>query len=177
MRLPVIAGLALALAGLDVTSAVAQQPPAGGVAAVRPLYDRLKGLFIKSVAQMPEDGFSFKPTPAVRSFGEQLAHVANENYLFCAAALGQENPNKTDFEKTPTKAVLGRAIAESFAYCDAVYRMDEAKALEETNFFGTKGTRLWIVIYNVTHDSEHYGSLVTYFRLKGMVPPSSQSGG
>ena len=148
----------------------------GGVAAVQPLYGRLKDLYVRSAELMPEEHYGFKPAPEVRTYGQVLGHVANENYLFCAAAKGEENPNKADFEKTTGKAALVKALKESFDYCDPAYRMDEMKAMEEVTFFGNKGSRLWVLIFNATHDSEHYGNIVTYLRMKGLVPPSSQGG-
>jgi len=162
-------------------AAGAQQPAHGhgsmsGIAAVQPLYDRLKDLYVRSAEAMPEEHYGFKPVPEVRSFGEVLGHVANENYLFCAAAMGEENPNTADFEKTTSKAAMVQAIKNSFAYCDPGYRMDEMKAMEEVTFFRQKGSRLWVLTFNLTHDSEHYGNVVTYLRLKGVVPPSSQGG-
>ncbi|HKP29518.1 MAG TPA: DinB family protein [Gemmatimonadales bacterium] len=147
----------------------------GGVDAVRPLYERLRTLYIKSAELMPEADYSFRPAEKVRTYGEVLGHVANEHYLFCSSALGQENPNKTDFEKVG-KAALIEGLKASFAYCDPAYRMDEARAMEETTFFDSKGSRLWVLIFNATHDSEHYGNIVTYLRIKGLVPPSSQGG-
>ena len=171
--------IALAMAPGFARAQQAQQHMHGsmsGVAAVQPLYDRLKDLYVRSAELMPEEHFGFKPAPDVRTYGEILGHVANENYLFCSAAKGEENPNKADFEKTTGKAALVQAIKNSFAYCDPAYRMEETKAMEEVTFFGNKGSRLWVLIFNATHDSEHYGNIVTYLRIKGLVPPSSQSG-
>lgn len=148
----------------------------GGIAAIQPLYERVKDLYIRSAEQMPEEHYGFRPTESVRTFGEILGHVANENYLFCAAALGEDDPNETDFEKTTSKAELLAAVKASFAYCDAAYHMSEARAMERATLFGNTGSRLWVLIFNVTHDSEHYGNIVTYVRMKGLVPPSSQSG-
>lgn len=174
----------LATAALTAAAGVAQaqQPQQHmhgsmtGVQAVQPLYDRLKDLYVRSAELMPDQHYGFKPTPEVRSYGAILGHVANENYLFCAAAKGEENPNQADFEKTTAKAALVQALKDSFAYCDPAYRMEEMKAMEEVTFFGNKGSRLWVLIFNATHDSEHYGNVVTYLRLKGLVPPSSQGG-
>lgn len=167
--------LALAAVIPGVAAAQHEHHKAGGVDAVRPLYERIKDLYLKSAELMPEADYGYRPTEKVRTYGELLGHVANENYLFCANALGQENPNKTDFEKVGKSAML-QALRASFEFCDPAYRMGEMKAMEETTFFGNKGSRLWVLIFNVTHDSEHYGNLVTYLRMKGLVPPSSQGG-
>lgn len=148
----------------------------GGVAAIQPLYQRVQDLYLRSAELMPEDQYAFRPVASVRTFGQLLGHVANEHFLFCAAAKGEQNPNTTDFEDTTSKAALVQALKDSFAYCDPAYRMPETQAMEEVTFFNEKGSRLWVLIFNVTHDSEHYGNIVTYLRTKGLVPPSSQSG-
>jgi len=104
--------------------------------------------------------------------------VANANYLFCSTVKAEKNPSTADFEKTTSKADLVKAIKDAFAYCDGAYQMSDTKAnTEQVTFFGSMtGSRLWALMFNVAHNSEHYGNLVTYFRLKGMVPPSSQGG-
>ncbi|MBE0595429.1 MAG: DinB family protein [Gemmatimonadales bacterium] len=163
--------LAAVLAALPVTAS------AQGMAAIKPLYEDFRGWLIASAQQMPEADYSFKPTPEVRSFGELLGHTANANFMFCSAALGEESPSKQDYEKAATKAEIVQGIEAAFAYCDKAYAMPDAKAMEEITFFRRKGTRLWVLNFNATHDAEHYGNVVTYMRLKGMVPPSSQRGG
>ncbi len=167
------AGVALIACAVPLTA----QTSAGGVAAVKPLYERLREVYVRSAEVMPESNYGFKPVDQVRTFGQLLGHVANENYLFCANAKGEANPNSADFEQTTAKAAMIQALRASFAYCDPAYSMTDAKAQETTRFFGQQGSRLWVLIFNVTHDSEHYGNIVTYLRLKGLVPPSSQGGG
>lgn len=174
-------GLAVIMLAVMPGSARAQEPQhqhamTGSGAAVKPLYDRLKDLYVRSAELMPEEHYGFRPTPEVRTYGEVMGHVANENYIFCSAAKGEENPNQTDFEKTTGKAALVQAVKESFAYCDPAYRMEEMAVMQEVTFFGQKGSRLWVLTFNLTHDSEHYGNIVTYLRMKGLVPPSSQGG-
>ena len=161
-------------------AAVAQMPMShgGGVASVKPVYDIVKGYLTKSAEQMPEANYSFKATPEVRPFGQLIGHVANAQYIVCSAVKGEANPSKADFEKTTAKADLVKALNDSFAYCDGAYQIDDMKAMEEITLFGSmKGSRLWGMAFNAAHDFEHYGNIVTYFRLKGMVPPSSQQGG
>ncbi len=163
--------VAFALAAFPVP-AIAQS--VGGMASVRPLYDNVKDWLIRSAEQVPEEHYSFRPTPEVRSFGELIGHVANANYLFCAGATGEDNPNTTDYEKTTSKAELVAGVKASFEYCDSAFQMSDSKALEQVTFFGQAGSRLWVLMFDVAHDMEHYGNVVTYMRLKGMVPPSSQ---
>jgi uncharacterized damage-inducible protein DinB len=147
-----------------------------GMAAVTPLHENVKGWLIASAEQMPEDKYDYRPTPEVRSFGELMGHVANATYMFCSGAMGEQSPNSTDFEKVTTKAEVVEGLKAAFGYCDAAYKMSEAEAMEETTFFGQTGSRLWVLMFNVAHNMEHYGNAVTYLRINGMVPPSSQRG-
>jgi len=164
--------LAVALA-LAIPGAVSAQ----GVASVQPLYEMAKGWLVKSAEQMPEANYAFKPTPQVRSFGELIGHVANANFMFCSSILGEKSPATQDFEKTTDRAALIKGIKDAFAYCDGAYKITDARSREPIEFFGMKGDKLWALMFNVAHNTEHYGNVVTYFRLKGMVPPSSQQGG
>jgi uncharacterized damage-inducible protein DinB len=139
----------------------------------------VKGNIVKAADQMPEADYAFKPVDTVRSFGAIIGHIANANYMLCSAASGAANPMKeTDIEKTKTtKADLQKALADSFTYCDAQFdAVPDAKATEVAEFFGRKMPRLNILQFNTAHDFEHYGNIVTYMRIKGMVPPSSQGG-
>jgi len=153
-------------------------PEPGVVAAVRPVYEMVKGWLVKSANQMPDSNYGFKPTPAVRSFGGIIGHVANANYMLCTVARGGENPMaKTDYEKVADKASLVKALEASFAYCDKAYEISDAASKQQVELFGLKGSKLWLLSFNAAHEDEHYGNLVTYFRLKGMVPPSSKRAG
>ena len=153
--------------------ALAQDNPY--IPAAKQTLGMVKGNIVKSAEQMPEEHYSFKPTPDVRSFAELIGHVANANYMICSRASGAENPNKANIEKTVTaKAELSKALAESFAFCEAQFDGLGAKAPEVIDLFGMKMPRLNALQFNTIHDMEHYGNIVTYMRLKGLVPPSSQ---
>jgi len=138
----------------------------------------IKGNVVKAAEQMSEENYAFKPTPDVRSFGQLVGHIANANYMICSTASGAANPNAGDIEKTKTsKADLSKAVADSFAFCEAQFdALPAAKAAEVIELFGMKMPRLNALQFNTAHDFEHYGNIVTYMRLKGMVPPSSQRG-
>lgn len=157
-----------------VPSLLSAQGTSGAVASIRPHYDRIKSLYIRSAEAMPEAKYGFRPSPDVRTYAELLGHVANETYMFCADALGIPDPNKTNFEKVTSQAQMTAGLKAAFAFCDAAYAMPDARAMEQVESMGGKGTRLWLLIYNVTHDSEHYGNIVTYLRINGVVPPSSR---
>lgn len=150
----------------------------GPVASVRPLYEMVKGYVTQSAELMPEANYSFKPTPDVRSFGELVGHVANASYLFCSIVKGEKSPATTDFEKAATKAAVVQGLKDAFAYCDGAYQISDMQAMEEVAlpFGNMKGSKLWALAFNQSHDWEHYGNMVTYFRLKGLVPPSSRGG-
>jgi uncharacterized damage-inducible protein DinB len=166
--------LALAISLALPAGAAAQAGPAAG--SVKPLYDQVSSWIVQAAEQVPEEMYSFKPTPDVRSFGQLFGHVANAHYSFCSTALGEKSPATQDAEKLTTKAEIVAALKASVAYCGKAYEMSDAKAMEPAALFGMKGTRLWVLAFNATHDNEHYGNLVTYLRLKGMTPPSSQRG-
>jgi len=110
----------------------------------------------------------------VRTVGQLFAHIADGQYEFCSSAQG--TPVDKGIEKTAkTKAEISAAVKEAFAYCDAAFaKMTDASAAETVSFFGHQLTRLSIMDFNTAHTMEHYGNLVTYMRLKGIVPPSSE---
>ena len=169
----------LAACTVIAVSSPALAQPSPYAAAAKPILGMVKDNITKSAEQMKEEDYAFKPVDSVRSFGAILGHIANANFMICSMASGAENPMKgTDIEKTKTaKADLQKALAESFAFCDAQFdAMTEAKAAEMTDFFRGKQPRLNILQFNIAHDMEHYGNLVTYMRIKGLVPPSSQGG-
>lgn len=148
---------------------------AQGVNSIKPLYEQFKGWLIASAEQTSEELYSFQPTPEVRTFGKIIGHVANASYLFCSGATGEQNPNSADFEELTSKAVLVEELKNAFAYCDRAYEMADEKAMEQTTFFGQQNTRLWVLNFNAMHNAEHYGNIVTYMRISGLTPPSSQS--
>jgi len=127
-----------------------------------------------SVDKIPDNLWSFQPTPDVRTVAQLFAHVADGQYEFCGAADGK--PVDKGIEKSAkTKEAIVAALKDAFAYCDAVYsKMSDADAATMVDFFGRKATKLGIMDFNTAHTMEHYGNLVTYMRLKNIVPPSSQ---
>ena len=143
--------------------------------AARAQFDLIKGNLSKTAMKVPEDQYAFKPTPDVRSLGEIIGHVADSNYLICAVAAG-EKPPQSSFEKGKhSKAELVKAMDDSIAYCDKVgAALDDTKGAAGVPFFGTQMPKLAVFNFNIQHCNEHYGNLVTYMRLKGIVPPSSE---
>ncbi len=163
----------------------AQQPPANPLAAyLKTAEGTVQTNIVKSADKFAETDYGFRPAgiaPEVRTFGQFLGHVANASYSYCSRAKGEQNPNKTDFEKTATaKADLAKALQGAFAYCDSVYAsMTDAQLVEMISAPGPNNTtrqftRGQVLIANLAHNNEHYGNLVTYMRAKGIVPPSSE---
>jgi uncharacterized damage-inducible protein DinB len=134
-----------------------------------------KNNLLKSAEEMPEENYSFKPVSTVRSFGELVGHVADAQYEFCSAVIG-DGKQPPGIEKSKTsKADLIAALKDAFAYCDPAYNgMTDAKAGEMVKFFGHDAPKITILNFNFGHNMEHYGNMVTYLRMKGLVPPSSQ---
>ncbi len=170
MRWPIMSLLAVSCAWAQTS---ANNPL---VASSKVFYSNAKNDILKSADKMAEDKYAFKPTATVRTYGQVLAHVADGQYEFCGAAAG--NHDQKNIEQTAkTKADIVAALKAAFAYCDAIYAgMTDAKAAEMIPAFGEfKVTRLGMLDFNVSHTMEHYGNLVTYMRIQGVVPPSSES--
>jgi len=144
--------------------------------AVKGQFGMIKGVVARTAEKVPEELYSFKPTPEVRSIAQLLGHIADSQFGMCAAAAG-EKPPQSNIEKTfNSKAQLSKAVTESNAYCDKVIAgMDDKKGMEIIQFFTGPTPRLHVLTFNIAHSYEHYGNLVTYMRLKGIVPPSSES--
>lgn len=150
---------------------------------LRNAYTTNRNFLAKAADKMPEELYSLRPGPQqeVRTFGQIIGHVANANYLYCSRAKGEANPNQgKDAEKLATKAELVKALSDALAYCDAAYgSLTDASAMETVTNTAANGRqpqaiRATFLIANVAHNNEHYGNLVTYFRIKSIVPPSSE---
>lgn len=168
-------GIFVLAATIAAPSAAMAQAPANPMqASLKAAFDGLKGNISKSAEKVGEDLYAFKPTPEVRSFGQLIGHIADAQFGMCATAAGEKPPQSGIEKGQSAKAALVKALNESIAYCDKVFAgMDDTKGMEVTKFFTGPTTRLGILAFNTAHSYEHYGNLVTYMRLKGIVPPSS----
>jgi len=155
---------------------------AGTLAAQNPFSDdtkaawnNVKNYILRAAEKMPEENYAFKPVPEVRTFGAILGHIADAQFSSCARAAGEMRaPAQVEKTKT-TKAELTAALKEAAEFCDGVYGgMTDAKAAETVKAMGREVTRLGLLNGNTSHCNEHYGNLVTYLRIKGIVPPSSE---
>jgi uncharacterized damage-inducible protein DinB len=173
-----LSGVAIAMMALPAHG-LAQAAPANPITqSLRDAWSGAKTNVRRSADVMPEAKYNFKPVDGVRTYGAILAHVAGASYEFCSAAKGEKTPHAEDeFEKSAkTKADIVKALDGAIAYCDDVYKsLDDAKAAQIVigAFGGPKGARAALLVGNTGHFMEHYGNLVTYLRINGLVPPSS----
>jgi len=166
----------VALLGQEKSQAQAAPPANPITASEKGLYSFVSNAVIGAAQKMPEESYSFKPTPEVRSFGQLVGHVADANYMFCALSSGEPNPAK-GIEKTKTsKADLVAAVKDAVAYCDKAFdTMTDAKGSQMVKFMNFDIAKLTVFSLNTAHTDEHYGNMVTYLRMKGIVPPTSEN--
>ncbi len=135
---------------------------------------QVKDWLLRSAEKMPEENYGFKPADAVRSYGQIVGHVADMQYIFCSSVLGEKNPAPRVEKTKTTKAELIAALKEAFGYCDKAYdSLTDATAGQTVKHYGNDMPKLFLLSTNVAHTALHYGNLVTYMRLKNIVPPSS----
>lgn len=173
LRLAAVAVFAYAVA-------VQAQAPANPISdGIRDGWNSARRNMLGSTKVMPQQKYTFKPVDTVRTFGQILAHVAGANYVFCAAARGEMKPpfSEDHFEKmTQTSSDIAKALQDSITYCDAAYTaLTDASAAQmiKAPFGDGQQPRATVLMGNTNHNTEHYGNLVTYLRINGLVPPSS----
>ena len=180
-----LAPAAVALAQEKPASVPQDKPAAVASAQDNPLstwnktaYGAVQHILLRTAEKMPEENYKFKPTDSVRSFGQTLGHLADSQYYFCSTAIGEKNPAPKIEETKSSKADLIAALKGAFAYCDKAYDgMTDASGTQMVKLFGTEETpKLSVLTVNQMHNLEHYGNLVTYMRLKNIVPPTSEPG-
>jgi len=164
------------LAATVIPAAAAAQGTDPVSASIRAQYGPVKANIIASAEQMPAEDYDFQPTPEVRTFGQLIGHLAFAQFSICSGLVGEASPRPGNLEaQLTTKAELVEAITEAFKFCDSAYAdATDATLGDEVAFFGSTSVRHYPLTYALVHANEHYGNIVTYMRLKGMVPPSSQ---
>ena len=172
----IVARSVLALALVAAPSAAQAQGSNPLTANAKVQFGALSGFVVRSAEKVPEDLYSFRATPEVRSMAELFGHVADAMFAMCATAAGTKPP-RTGIEKAVTaKPALVAALKEGVSYCNSVYDgMTDQKGLETVPFYFGPTPRVSVLYFVVTHTYEHYGNLVTYMRLKNIVPPSSEA--
>jgi uncharacterized damage-inducible protein DinB len=172
------------LLAIPAAAQTAQPSPANPLSTwLRNAYTGNRNNIVKSAEKMPEENYGMRPGPQeeVRTFGQQVGHVARYNYLWCSQAKGEKNPSAgTDLEKLPTKAELLKALNDAFTYCDGVYAaLTDTSGMEMVDITQesgrqTRNLRMALLILNYGHNNEIYGNIVTYLRIKSIVPSSSE---
>ncbi len=159
---------------------LAAQAPAAAVAnpisaSQGKMYTMLSGVVIAAAEKMPEENYSFKPSPDVRTFGQLVGHLADSQNYFCSLASGEPKPGGGVEKSKTSKADLVSALKEAVAYCGKVYSgMTDAKGAEMVKLMNMDFARITVLSGNTAHDYEHYGNMATYMRIKGIVPPTSE---
>jgi uncharacterized damage-inducible protein DinB len=157
----------------------AVKPPDSPSKVVLDSWNDIGRKLIAMAEDFPEDKYDFKPTPAQRSFAEQLLHAAGSNYFFINPAMGkpipkEEDPKRADFK---TKADIVAYVKKSFAEGAAALKARGDKGLSDllVDPFAHQQVRVLDMAYGlIEHSGEHYGQLVVYYRLSGLAPPESR---
>jgi uncharacterized damage-inducible protein DinB len=127
----------------------------------------------------PEDKYDFKPTPAQRSFAEQLLHAANTSYFFVNPVMGKKPPAEEDPKRDQfkSKAEIVAFVKKCFADGADAIKSKGDKGMSDlvVDPFAHQQVRVSDLAYGfIEHSGEHYGQLVVYYRLSGLVPPESR---
>jgi uncharacterized damage-inducible protein DinB len=138
------------------------------------VYGGLQQVLLVSAEMMKEEDYAFRPAESVRTFGQVVGHVADSQYLFCSTVLGEPNPAPRVEKNQTAKADLVAALKKAAAYCETAYAaMTDVSGAEKAKLMGGEQPKLSILSMNIAHTMEHYGNMVTYMRMKGLVPPTS----
>jgi uncharacterized damage-inducible protein DinB len=169
-------GVVLALLALlgNVTAVAAQPgfPATSFLTPAKATWDSTRTLVTGIVEVMPEDKYDFRPTPNVRTFRDNVIHLVAENYLFFGRVAGENLGNPA--QNLKSRDELLKALKESYDYGAKVWAgLTEEKALEMIEVRGQKVQRWSAILGAIQDNMNHYGNLVVYARLNGLVPPRS----
>jgi uncharacterized damage-inducible protein DinB len=159
--------------------AAAVKPADSPSQAVLAAWNDIGRKLIAMAEDFPEDKYDFKPMPAQRTFAMQLLHAANANYFFTNLALGQKPPAEEDPKRDQykTKADVVAFVKKAFADGAAAIKAKGDKGMSDfiVDPFANQKVRVSDFAYGfIEHSGEHYGQLVGYYRLSGLVPPESR---
>jgi len=166
----IVAGALVSTLGLQAQIAVSH------IAESKQLYTGIKNNLLPMADQMPEESYSFKPTPDIRTFAQLVAHVADVQAIVCSTAAGARK--SVGAASKTSKADLVAALKSSFEICDAAWDgLNDSNVNDQLSFGPVKGSKLALLEFNTTHSNEEYGYMSVYLRLKGVVPPSTANAG
>jgi uncharacterized damage-inducible protein DinB len=170
----------LALLGLLMTlSAVQAAKPLTTIAQLTADWQRAREFTKEYLDTMPEDGMGFKPTPEIRSFAEQMLHLAAANYNFGALASGKANPFQgkklEEMSELKTKAALTKAVLDSYDFMlEGVKGLTDAQLAENVKMGQREMTRELVLAKAFEHQTHHRGQATIYIRAKGVKPPNEK---
>jgi uncharacterized damage-inducible protein DinB len=157
---------------LEGIAAVAQTS-APIIGELKQFYTIRKGDLLKAADRMPAEAYDFRPTLEVRTFAQLLAHIIDAQMGFCSAARGE--PRKINAASQSSKSDLVAALKASFEECDRAFDLMTDSTAAQIVRAGGERSKLGMLLYATLHDNEEYGYLAMYLRLKGLVPPSTDS--
>jgi uncharacterized damage-inducible protein DinB len=180
--------LTLVRAGIVIVCCLASRaqqpasPPSDPISLLASEWARAKLGTQEYIDAMPEDAIGFKPTPEIRSFAEQMLHIAGSLYMFSSSLSGKENPydpKTRNIEKIEefrkSKAALRKAVLESYDYMiQTVKSLEPARLHEPAELFRMKMPRHLMLAKALEHHAHHRGHTTIYLRLKGITPPSER---
>jgi uncharacterized damage-inducible protein DinB len=171
--------LALPAGAQDAKKDTPIKPPDSPSKVVLDTWNDVGRKLIAMAEDFPEDKYDFKPTPAQRSFAEQLLHAAGANYYFTNPVMGQKPPAGEDPKRDQykTKAEVVAFVKKAFADGAAAIQAKGDKGMSDlvVDPFAHQQVRVYDFAYGfIEHSGEHYGQLVVYYRLAGLVPPESR---
>lgn len=157
-------------------AAQAKEWPADRIGGLAAEWTRAKNWTKEYIDKMPEDGLSFKPVPEVRSFAEQMLHLASANFFYGVRGTGAANPYQgkdlTKMDEFKTKAGLMKIVMESYDFViSSLKGMDAAKLDERQQARGMNIPRAEFLVMGFEHQTHHRGQTTIYLRLKGVTPP------
>ena len=155
--------------------------PLGGV--IQRTFDVYSNYLVVASQMMPEASYGVRPSPDVRTFGEQINHATVSHYSFCNQAglpPGVARQGAPRLAQVTAKADIVKALKESVAYCNSViagateaWLLETAPAVGGSSSGLIEAARAHALLYNNAHDAEDYGTITTYLRMAGLVPPST----
>jgi uncharacterized damage-inducible protein DinB len=144
------------------------------ISEMKQFYTIRKGDLLKAADRMPAEAYDFRPTPEVRTFAQLLGHIIDTQMGFCSAVKGE--PRNINAGSKTAKVELVAALKVSFDECDSAFSlMTDVSASQMLKAGNGERSKLGTLLYATLHDNEEYGYLAMYLRLKGLVPPSTDS--
>ena len=161
---------------MALTAAQSQAADNQVVGPLRTQWENTKNLIVGMAEAIPEAKYDYKPTPEVRSFREQLVHLAGENHTYMGTAAGDKPMDRAAFEGLKSREEIIQALKDSYDNgTKFLATLTDEKALEAIPFRNGQMPRWAIIMANLMDNMDHYGNLVVYVRLNGMVPPRTAS--